>query len=152
MRQLAWLNTAPRDEKKPVLGSAPAPEPVTRLKKMEADGIVPMTPPLPEDLPYIEWLLEIGPTEAGGMGAVAIGWRTLQAWQDCTGILLAPWEARLLRRLSGDWLTENERARKPDCPAPWSPEPTESSREVVARKMEQLFDRLERRPQRVGLR
>jgi hypothetical protein len=54
------------------------------------------------------------------MGVSAISWRTLEAWQAFTGIRLEPVAgARLLRRLSGDWLRESDKATKPDWPAPW---------------------------------
>ena len=113
---------------------------------MSAEGIIPMMPPLPEGLPYIDWLMDAGPIESAAAGSSAIGWRTLQAWQEGTGIALEPWEARLLRRLSGDWLREAERARKPDCPAPWTGEPIEINREAVAKKVGLAFASLARRP------
>lgn len=134
VRQLAWLNTAPRDERKVALTSRAAEEPVSRLKQMQADGIEPMMPPVPP-APYLDWLLELGPTEAAGMGVVAVGWRTIDAWCSRTGVDLAPWEARLLRRLSGEWLAESDRARKPDCPAPWGGETVEGNRAAVAAKV-----------------
>ena len=143
-RQVAWLNTAPVDERKAALKSEKVPEPVTRLKQMEADGIEPTMPPLPP-APYLDWLLELGPTEAAGMGAAAISWRTIEAWCSRTGNDPSPWEARLLRRLSSAWLAEADRARKPDCPAPWSAEPVAVNRVAVAAKISAMFRAMVRR-------
>jgi len=107
---------------------------------MKAAGIQPELPPNP--LPYItEWLFEVGPTSPGGMGPTAIGWRDLQAWQTLTGVDLMPWEARILRRLSVDFLHEAQDATKPDHPAPWISE-TERNREAVSRKVGNAFKAL----------
>lgn len=137
MRQLAWLNTAPVDRSKASKGSAP--EPVTRIRRMRADGIEPVMPPLPT--PWIvERLLDMGPTVPGGMGAAPLPYSEIEAWQRCSGVELQPWEARLLRRLSGDYLAECQRAETPDCPAPWTAEDAiERNRAAVARKVGNAF-------------
>jgi hypothetical protein len=146
-RQVAWLNTAPVDERKAALKSEKVPEPMTRLQQMEADGIEPTMPPLPPGL-YLDWLLELGPTEAAGMGAAAISWRTIEAWCIRTGNDPSPWESKLLRRLSSAWLAEADRARKPDCPAPWSDQPAEQHRATVAAKVSAAFRAMIHRPPR----
>lgn len=102
---------------------------------MQVAGIVPTMPDNP--LPYIvTWLLEVGPTVPAGMGSGPIGWRDIEAWSALTGTGIQPWEARLLRRLSGDFLSQSHKAEKPDCPAPWVDDvPTISNREAVSRKI-----------------
>lgn len=109
---------------------------------MKADDIAPSLPWNP--LPYIvEFLMEIGPVLPAGMSIGKIEWRDIAAWQDVTGIELEPWEARMIRRLSADYLSEMRRAEKPDAPAPFTEEDqTEARREAVARKVENAFKAL----------
>jgi len=114
---------------------------------MQEDGIVPPMPILPATS-YIEWLMDLGPADPEG---APIGWRTLQAWQECTGIRLQPWEAKLLRSLSGDWLAEKDRAKKPDCPAPWT-HIVDSNREAVEHKIRAAFSGFALGPKTEGLR
>lgn len=68
----------------------------------------------------VEWLFEIGPTEPTSMGDAPLSWREIDAWCARTGIDLDPWESRTIRRLSAAFVGERYKARKPDCPAPWS--------------------------------
>lgn len=67
----------------------------------------------------IAYLYELGPTVASGMGAGPVTFAEMAAWQAARGFELAPWEARLLRRLSVDYLAESNRATKRDCLPPW---------------------------------
>lgn len=136
VRQLAWLNARPRPDKA-ALGKD---DPEARIVTMRAAGIVPDMPPNPA--PYItEWLLEIGPTVPTGMGSGPIGWRDMEAWSSLTGSGLQPWEARLIRRLSLEFLAWTHKAEKPDCPAPWVTvdDATAANREAVARKVSNAF-------------
>lgn len=75
----------------------------------------PDMPPLECGEYLIGYLYEIGPTS----GEEAITQPAIRAWQDNIGIELPPWQVRLLRRLSIDYLSESHQARKRDCPAPW---------------------------------
>lgn len=85
---------------------------------MERDGIDPLLPDCPSDF-LVNLLMEIGPTIATGFGLAAIGWRELADWQACSGTDLAPWEARMLRRLSADYAAELHAAESPERPAPY---------------------------------
>jgi hypothetical protein len=102
---------------------------------MEADGEPIFLPDC--SAPFIiAQLLEIGPVVAGTMGSAAISWRDLVAWQQCTGVPLPPWQARMLVELSREYLSFSSDAEKPDCPAPWvDQELTESRRETIARSL-----------------
>lgn len=64
-------------------------------------------------------LVEMGLTEAAGMGAVPLSWQTINAWCDGACVDLPPWERRLMRRLSGDYLKESRDAEAETCPPPW---------------------------------
>jgi hypothetical protein len=83
----------------------------------------------------IGYLLEVGPTVATGMGAAAIGWRDVEAWQACLGIRVPPWQARLLVELSREYVSFSRSAEKPDCPSPLSAEMDDTRRERVARAL-----------------
>jgi hypothetical protein len=57
-----------------------------------------------------------------------------------TGVDVLPWEARLIRRLSGEFLSQSHKAEKPDCPAPWADDaPLIANREAVSRKLAAEF-------------
>ncbi len=132
---MAWLHAEPREGKR---AASKAP-PISRYRRMMAEGSEPQMPPV--NTPYlIEFLLEIGPAIQHGGGAVPIGWLDLEAWQRLTGAELAPWEARLIRRLSHEYLAMIRDAEKPDCPPPWggAGEP-QHDREMVARKVQNAF-------------
>ncbi len=79
---------------------------------------VPRMPPNPA--PHLtDWLIELGITEAAGMGAVPISWREMDAWVARTKVSPEPWEARLLRRLSSAYLAESREAESEFRPPPW---------------------------------
>lgn len=88
---------------------------------MQDDGIEPKFPVNPSPA-IIGRLMEIGPVEPAGMDRAPISWVTIQAWQSTMGKRLRPWEARLLRRLSIDYLTESRAAEDMQRPAPWAPQ------------------------------
>jgi hypothetical protein len=110
--------------------------------EMEEKGITPIFPPLPA--PYLlSYLTDLGFVEAGGMEGAPIGWTTLCHWQVQTGITLQPWEARLIRRLSTEYLNQSRKARSPDCPAPWG-QVTEEQRASVSAGLRSMFGGLAR--------
>lgn len=91
---------------------------LSRYESLKRDGVVPAMPPNPA--PHIiDRLAEIGMTEAAGMGVVPISWREIAAWSEMTGVVLDPWEARLLRQLSAAYVTEHSRAEDESRAAPW---------------------------------
>lgn len=107
---------------------------------MRADGVEPSLPEAPAQY-LIEYLFEVGPTVSAGMGPSIIGWRDLQAWQDLVGIDLLPWEARIIRRLSADYLSQSLKAEKPDCPAPYLSK-QEVDRASVSKRVGNAFQAL----------
>lgn len=66
--------------------------------------------------------MEAGPTSPTSMGAVPLTWDEMGAWERRFGIELSPWESRLLRRLSYEYLKESHRAEKHDAAPPWADE------------------------------
>lgn len=111
---MAWLHATPKLPEG-VKGVAPK---LSRIDQFKKDKVTPKMPPNPA--PHIiGWLVEIGLTEAAGMGAGPISWQSLDAWCNRTKLRIAPWEARLLRHLSVTYLAEGKPAEAIDCPPPW---------------------------------
>lgn len=125
VKQAAWLQTTPDGKHQ------------SRMATMvEAKEPLPPSPPNPA--PYLtDWLFEIGPMTAGNV----IGWQDLTCWQRITGIELQPWEARILRRLSGEYALECLAARKPDRIMPYlgDRDEIEARRAAVAAKAAAMF-------------
>lgn len=119
VRHVAWLNAVPEKAE----GDTSKEPEVPRRESLKKSGIeVPEMPPC--DAPHlVAWLFEIGPTLPAGMSDGPITHGELANWQANTGITLHSWEARLLRRLSLDYLDQSHKARARDCPAPWGDAP-----------------------------
>jgi len=120
------------------LKSEPDPAPLTRLQRLNADGLEPAMPPVRCSW-IIDHLMELGPSEAGAMGPVPVTWREIDHWQQCLGGDLAPWTLRILRRLSLEFVGESQRARAADCPAPWTHPSNDHDRQTLSRKVSQTF-------------
>ena len=116
---MAWLHATPKPDARSRRGrEEPATARLSRIDDLKRKKINPPMPPNPA--PHItDWLIEMGLTEAAGMGAVPISSRELAAWQDNTNVRLAPWEARLIRELSKAYLAEGRIAESETCPPPW---------------------------------
>lgn len=116
---MAWLNAVPKPDERTKRAKIQAGAPkLSRLEKMKRAGVTPVMPPNP--LPHIvDRLIEMGVTESAGMGEGRLSWREIDAWCSRTGIDLDPWEARLIRRLSVEYVAEGRRAESENCPPPW---------------------------------
>jgi len=91
------------------------------MRKAEKDpAFFPELPPLDAAAHLIGYLFEVGPMQAQGMGLGPISHSEIRAWQETSGIDLQPWEARFLRKLSGEYVAEVHEAEKQDRPAPWA--------------------------------
>ena len=123
MRHSAWLGAVPEAEPGAVPAAAPGARAdaakLSRRERIERDGGEIEMPPFDEGEYLIAYLYELGPTVAAGMGAGPVTFAEMAAWQDARGFELEPWEARLLRRLSVDYLAESHRATRRDCQPPW---------------------------------
>lgn len=105
---------------------------------MKKSGIVPKRPPNPA--PHIiNRLIEIGLTESNGMGASPLSWREIGEWQRSTSIRLPPWEARLIRQLSVEYISESQKAESENCPAPWRTDATAIERKVEEAKLRSVL-------------
>ncbi len=94
----------------------------------------------PNPAPHITgWLIEMGLTQAAGMGAGPISSSELAAWQDNTGVRLAPWEARLIRELSRLYLAEGRLAESENCPPPWRAPVTQRELDIEEAQLRALL-------------
>lgn len=107
-----------------------APPPISRIARLKKDGVKnPAMPPNPA--PHIvAHLIEIGLVEARGMGTGPVSWREINEWQRASGVNLTPWEARLIRRLSTEYVAEGGRAENENCPPPWRAPVTQQERDA----------------------
>lgn len=116
---MAWLYATP----KPPPGTKraeleqDAPK-ISRFAALKQQGIAPQMPP--NSAPHItDRLVEIGLTGSNGMGIIPLPHTEIAAWQTNSCIRLAPWEARLIRRLSTEYVSESSRAESEHCAPPW---------------------------------
>lgn len=79
----------------------------------------PDLPPLEGAAYLLGILYEVGPLMSYGTGAGPVTQQEIRAWQDNIGIELQPWEVRLLRGLSQEYLAESRRATEPGSKPPW---------------------------------
>lgn len=114
---MAWLNAAPEVEQ--AKGEAKR-ESKSRQQQMSDEGIEPEMPDLEWGRRLIDYLLEVGPVMATGMGSAPITFTELSNWQAQLGLQLSPWEVRTLRRLSLEYNSESQLATKPDREPPFA--------------------------------
>lgn len=136
---MAWLHAKPKPDprtKRAQLGSDAAT--LSRFDQYKKTGATPPMPPNP--MPHIvAWLIEIGLTEAAGMGTAALSWREISAWCERTGVDLPPWEGRLIRSLSVAYVAESHRAELETCPPPWRAPVTQREIDTETARLEQLL-------------
>lgn len=65
----------------------------------------------------VEQLFEVGPSAHGDV----LTFSELESWSRMTGVVLSPWEAATLRRMSGAYLFEQQEAKDPTRKAPYLP-------------------------------
>lgn len=105
-----------------------------------------LPPPLPDKGAagrVVDWLFEVGPTVPGGMGPAALTHSEILAWQRNVGIRLTPWEARMLRALSREYLSEHLAADDPARPPPWV-DPAGLMADHATNQLRDAFDALDK--------
>lgn len=126
---MAWLAATPKPDPRSRRGKKQDDAPkLTRMEMLKRDGGAPQMPP--NTMPHItDRLIEIGLTESNGMGLTPLSWREIEAWQVNVCFRLAPWEARLIRQLSVEYLAEGRRAESENCPPPFRMRVTQRERD-----------------------
>lgn len=113
---MAWLNAAPEVE---LRKGETKRETKSRQQVLLAGDFEPEMPDLAWGKYLIDYLLEVGPVMAAGMGSAPITFTELGQWQAQLGLRLSPWEVRTLRRLSLEYNSESQLATKPDREPPF---------------------------------
>lgn len=97
-------------------------------------------PPVPGWARHLlDHFLEAGPASHAAGGVVPLPFSEIVAWQQATDTELTPWEARLVRRLSVEYVTQYAVSDSPDAPAPWGAEADDQQRDAVARRVRLIF-------------
>lgn len=68
----------------------------------------------------LDYLLEVGPVSAGGLGLSALSWSEIRAWSRLTRTPLTPDTARLLRHLSQVYVAALHASSDPAQPPYWA--------------------------------
>jgi hypothetical protein len=116
---MAWLYATP----KPAHGTKRAEHEqdkpkISRYAALKQQGVTPPMPP--NSAPHIiNRLVDIGLTGSNGMEMIPLPQSEIAAWQTNSCVRLAPWEAKLIRRLSTEYVSERGRAESETCPPPW---------------------------------
>lgn len=136
---MAWFNATPRPDPRSRRGQRDSDAPtLSRAEQRKRDGLALPMPPNPA--PHIiDRLVEMGLTEAAGMGVAPISWATLHSWQQVTGIRLPAWEARMMRKLSTAYLVESRKAEAETCPPPWRIAITARERDLEDQRLRALL-------------
>lgn len=92
---------------------------MTRRAKLIADERPIAFPPLESCEYLLGYLYEVGPVMNGGMGPAPLTHEELAHWQRNIGLSLQPWEARFLKSLSREYLSQSQISNDVACPAPF---------------------------------
>jgi hypothetical protein len=104
VKQIAWLNATPEKSDK---------------SRRETLGENIELPPC-DAIYLIKYLFdEIGQTMPSGMGPVPLTNTEIAAWQSNKGITLNSWEAKTMRQLSLEYVSQHQISLKADCIAPF---------------------------------
>lgn len=138
---MAWLNATPKPDARTKRGRRSDDDDtplLSRIEQLKRQKVTPALPPV--GAPHIVTrLIEIGLTEAAGMGFGPISWQTINAWVDASSVAIAPWEKRLLRRLSLEYVAEGRRAESENCPPPWRTEITSRERDAAEAQLRSVL-------------
>jgi len=119
------------------LATVPDKATESRFDRSVADGIALEFPWVEPELTYLlDYLYDVGPALRNTAGNAPLSCSEIVAWERLTGVELQPWESKLLRRLSADYLGMASRASDPTCPSPYQSEVAlQANREAVSRQI-----------------
>lgn len=86
----------------------------------------------------VRYLFDVGPVMSSDAGKGPVNYQEINAWQQATGIPLNTWEAKMLRQLSLEYLSESHLAKNSSRPSPFVRE-LEIDREDVAKRVRSLL-------------
>lgn len=85
-----------------------------------AQGGEPALPDVGEVSYLLGYWQDLGLVGSGAMGATRLTAQELLAWQEGCGIRLDPWEFRVLREMSSQYISSLHESALPEAPAPLS--------------------------------
>jgi len=127
---LAWLHAVPRSK------TAKKQSEKSRLETYKAINEDHSALELPELVGYeylLEWLFEIGVSMHTGMGSVPLTWQEIESWGK--DFDLTPWEKKMLRELSTEYVSYSQKATDTDCPQPYFKYISEDQRNAVSKNI-----------------
>ena len=98
-KQIAWLHGTPKTKGKD--------EKFTRLEKLEKQGEPIELPNIAPVRYLVDWLNDVGWSQAGGMGSVPISAQELWAWSQLNRLKLEEWEVRVMRQASRSYVAQS---------------------------------------------
>lgn len=117
---MGWLDARPKPARSPNKTKASQDDPpsVSRREKLQADGgELPALDPGPAAY-LLEYFFELGPMHYSPFGEVPFGFEQIDAWQRVTRVVLSPWEALTLCKLSMAYGNEKAAGANPLAAAP----------------------------------
>lgn len=92
---------------------------MTRIASLIAGNKPIAQPPLDSCEYLLTYLYEVGPVMQGGMGQTPLTHEEIAHWQRNIGLSLQPWEARFLKSLSREYLSQSQISNDINCPPPF---------------------------------
>lgn len=119
------------------LAAVPDKQQASRFERATSDGVAIEFPWVEPELTYLlDYLYDVGPILRNTAGNAPLSCAELLAWERLAGVELQPWESKLLRRLSGEYLGMANRATDPTCPCPYQSEAAiRANRDAVSKQI-----------------
>ena len=112
---------------------------LNRAEKIIAQGGEPSLPEVGEVAYLLRYWQDTGLVGSGAMGPVRLSALELMAWQEGSGVALAPWEFAVLREMSAQYINSLHEASKPECAAPYGNPLYQLDRDVIQKKVVSQF-------------
>jgi len=84
------------------------------------------------------WLDEMGVCGSGMSGPVTLPWHEMQAWAAITGTIISNEEARIVRALSQEFVSQYHKSNDADCPPPFAAY-SEPDHDSLAKRIKAAF-------------
>lgn len=110
-----------------------------RAERIIAVGGEPVLPEVGESVYLLRYWQDLGLVGMGAMGPVRLSALEVIAWQQGSGIALAPWEFSVLREMSAHYISSLRAGAKAECPPPFGDPVNQFDRDLVQRKVVSQF-------------
>jgi hypothetical protein len=133
---LAWLHATP---KQPGSKQAQNQNTKTRLESILENGGEVQLPEFEVAAYLVDYWKDVGSVTQGGYSPSPLSAMEIQAWQQMAGIVLGPWEFRVLRDMSRAYLGYLHEAEEFECPAPFGDYSKQFNRDHIAKQAKRVF-------------